>query len=220
MFYLHVNNDSHEGGRDERAGVALVLSFCQFHKLLVQFVLFPVISSRVDRIHGRSIEFFEQLDELRRAFLGMSEVIRVRHHGDVLLRYSGMAEALDDVALHTPSHRADEPLRSRRRERRTYSEQLRHERRIVGYPVAHYDLAARFSDPHHFLSDVEWLRCKHCAEHGESQFKRIVADSFQIASVPLMKLQPMEACLLCALIAGLHKVPCYIDSRYSGAQTG
>src|SRR5205085_3405340 len=159
-----------------------------------------------------------QLDELRGALLGMGEVVRVRHHGDVLLGYSSLTKALENVTFHPPSHWADETFRRRRRECRTYFEQLRYERRIIGYPVAHYDPSARFRDPHHFFGDVEGLRSEHRAEHGESQFKRIVVDSFQIASVTLMKLQPMEACLLCALVAGLHKVPCYIDSRYIGAR--
>src|SRR5215472_11456198 len=111
----------------------------------------------------------------------MREVVRVLHHRDVLLGYAGLAEALDNVTLYTPGHWADEPFRRRRRERRTYSEQLRYERRIARYPVAHYDLASRFRGPDHRLSDVIGLSCKHRTTPAQGPLKRIIIDDFQIA---------------------------------------
>src|SRR5690348_7493913 len=150
----------------------------------------------------------------------MREVVCVLHHRDALLGYSGSAKALDDVALYAPRHRADEPVWRRWRERRTYSEQLRHERRVVGYPVAHNNLAARFRNPHHLLGDVVGLRREHRTEHRENQFEGIVVDSLQIAGIPLTKLQPIKPCLRYSLVAGLHKVPGDIDCGYIGAQKG
>ena len=59
--------------------------------------------------------------------------------------------------FHTPRHGTDESFRRRRRSAELVFQQLRHEGRIVGNPVAHDNLAAGFRDPHHLLCDIEGL---------------------------------------------------------------
>src|SRR5207248_8184519 len=168
-------------------------------ELIVQFLFFSVVSSCVNGVHGRSIELFEQLDELRGALLGMCEVVRVRHHRDVLLGYSSLTKALENVTSHPPSHRADETFRRRRRECRTYFEQLRHECRIVGYPVAHYDPSARFRDPNHFFGDVEGLRSEHRSEYGRVKSNESALTPSRLQASPswnFSRLRPASAARL------------------------
>src|ERR1700722_734250 len=107
-FTLKRNCDSHESGWNESTGIlALVLRVRQFHKLLVEFLQLSIFPGGFDGVHGRSIEGFKQLYKLRRGFVGRGEVVRVPAHGNLLLRHSSLAKAVDDVILQTPGHRTD-----------------------------------------------------------------------------------------------------------------
>ncbi len=96
--------------------------------------------------------------------------------------------------------------------RRADFEDLRHECRIVGDPVAHHDAATWSCDADHLLGDIEGLGRKHGAEHGERQIKRVVGDSVQAARVSFIKLQTVETCLCSSPVSGFHEVPGDVDS--------
>jgi len=162
------NSNSQERGRDGSTAVlALVACFCQLQKLAVKLLRLSVFFRSVESVHGRPIESPEQVNKLCWGLLWRSEVERILTCGDFLLGHPGLSKALRDVSVHSPSHGADEAFRRRGRERRADFEELRHECRIIGDPVAHHDAATRFCDADHLLGDLERLRREHRTEHGD-----------------------------------------------------
>src|ERR1700685_906002 len=122
--------------------------------------------------------------------------------------------------MHSPCHWAHEAFRRRRRERGAHLEELRHECRIVGDPVAHHDAATRFRHADHLLGYVEGLGCKHGTEYRDGQIERMVAHLLQVARVSFLKLQTAETCLHSSSLPGSHEFSCNVDSSYFSPQTG
>jgi NADH-quinone oxidoreductase subunit M len=89
----------------------------QIQQLLVQLVGLSVSPGSLEGVHRRTVVLPEGIDELRRAPVLRLKEEGVPLHGDPLLGNSRTAESLDDMALHSPRHRADEALRRRRCER-------------------------------------------------------------------------------------------------------
>src|SRR5262245_27015926 len=218
---LDRNNNSHERGRYKSADIlALVLRFGQLHKLVVKFRRFPASLGCFDSVHGRSVECLKGFYQLCRACVGRRKVVCVLDHGNFLLGYTGPAKSLDDMTLHTPSHRADENIWRLSCERCTDLQHLRYERWIVRNPVRHYNASAKPCHPYHLLGHIEGFGRKHGAEHGEGQIERMVGDPLQVARIAFLKLQVAEARRRGSFVPGFNQVSGDIDSDNFSSQTG
>src|SRR5439155_1344788 len=83
----------------------------KLHELAQKLFDLSAFLSCLESVHGRAIEPSEPIDEFRGANLGRHKGVGVLEHGDLLLGHSRLTKAFDDVALHTPGHRADEAFR-------------------------------------------------------------------------------------------------------------
>src|SRR5215203_6063036 len=81
---------------------ARVMSFCQLHKLTVQFLSFPVLFRSIVSVHGGAVESPETFDQLLRLLVGRDEMERVFLQGNVFRIDSSLFKTFDSVALHTP----------------------------------------------------------------------------------------------------------------------
>ena len=128
-------------------------------------------------------------------------------------------KALNHVALDAPRHRADEPFRWRRRVGRTDFQDLRHQRRVTGNPVAHHDSPAGPRHPDHLLRDIKRLRRKHRAKNAHDEIKTFIFQRrADCVASPSWNLQLPSPAPWRALVAGLHQVRCDIDTQHVRAE--
>src|SRR3954453_20835183 len=106
------------------AVLTLVLCFRKFRELTVEFLNSAGPLSGFVSVHGWAVKSPEQFDKFCRTLVVRNKVIGVPDHGYPLVGHSGLAEAFDDVRVHTPSHGTDKPFGRRRREGRANFQDL------------------------------------------------------------------------------------------------
>src|SRR5262245_8964456 len=109
------HGDAHERGRDRDVPLAGgVERLRERDQLVAERLLLPARACRVGRVHRRPVVGGKQVGVLRRRDAGLEEQEAVLPEADRARRDARLAEALEDVRLHAPEHRADEALGWRR----------------------------------------------------------------------------------------------------------
>jgi len=134
--------------------------------------------------------------------------------------YACLAKALDDVALHTPSHGTDEASGGGGVNAELIFSTCDTK---VGSPGIQLPMTMRppgFVNAHHLLGDVQRLGRKHRAKDRNHQIERTVGDTFQDCMRLLPETSLAETRLRGALVPGFHQVPGDVDSQYLRSGSG
>src|SRR5205085_400548 len=115
-------------------------------------------------------------------------------------------ESFDHVVLDAPGHRADEPIRRRRRVRGADLQDLGHQRRIAWDPVPHDDPAAGPRYPNDLLCHVERLRGEHRSEDADDEIEAVIGDIAQVGRIAFLESAVRETKALRSCVTRLDEV--------------
>ena len=126
----------------------------------------------------------------------------------------GGGEARADVILLTPGHRADEAFGRRRGERGAGLQNLRHQGRVAGDPIAHRDRTAGLGHPDHFPGDIVRTGCEHRTENGYDPIEAGVRDAGEVAGITLLEGEVVEPCGRGPGVSGCDEICGNIDPQH------
>src|SRR6478672_2111552 len=164
------------------------------------------------RVHRRAV-VVPELGEILRGGARELEHVGVALAGDLLLGHARADEALDDVGLDAPRHRADEPLGRWRRVGRADPENLRNQGGVARDPVAHHDPATEPSDTNDLLGYVLGPGREHRAEDADDEVEAVVVELVQVGGVALLEPEVRQTEGLRALVARRHEVARDVDAE-------
>src|SRR5262245_3462308 len=182
------NSYAQEGCRNGGAipVLALVLAVEQFFQLFLQISGSTVPFRRFESIHGRPVVFSECMHKCH----GGARIVehkRVPGKGYLLGGNTSTGKSFYYVALDPRCYRVDEALWRWRCVGGADLQNLRHQRRIIGNPVAHNDSTSGPGHPYHLFGHFERFERKHRAKDAHDKIKRLVRHLMQVGRIAFLE---------------------------------